>query len=114
MDMAAWMFLHTTQCLVSGGTPYASVRGALRGLYMAGDLSLCLGLCVHEVLLVMSPIIQATGQRIVSPVLGSPRTKKIRAELSSNGSDVRPAGLTPHTKSTPRSYGMGIVFCTSN
>ena len=41
-------------------------------------------------------------------VPGSPRTK-IRAELSSNGSDVRPAGLTPHKKSTPRSYGMGIV-----
>ena len=46
-------------------------------------------------------------------VPGSPRTK-IRAELSSNGSDVRPAGLTPHKKSTPRSYGMGIVFCISN
>ena len=30
-------------------------------------------------------------------VPGSPRTK-IRAELSSNGSDVRPAGLTPHKK----------------
>ena len=30
-------------------------------------------------------------------VPGSPRTK-IRAALSSNGSDVRPAGLTPHKK----------------
>ena len=33
-DMAAWMFLHTTQCLVSGSTSYASVYGALRGLYI--------------------------------------------------------------------------------
>ena len=46
-------------------------------------------------------------------VPGSPRTK-IRAELSSNGSDVRPVGLTPHKKSTPKSYGMGIVLCISN
>ena len=46
-------------------------------------------------------------------VPGTPRTK-IRAELSSSGSDVRPAGLTPHKKSTPRSYGMGIVFCITN
>ena len=46
-------------------------------------------------------------------VPGSPRTK-IRAELSPNGSDVRPAGLTPRKRSTPRSYGMGIVFCISN
>ena len=65
MDMAAWMFLHTTQCLVSGGAPYASVYGALRGPYMAEDLSFCICLYVHEVLLVMSPIIQATGRRIV-------------------------------------------------
>ena len=34
--------LHTTECLVSGGTPFASFYGALRGLYMAGDLSLCI------------------------------------------------------------------------
>ena len=39
---------------------------------------------------------------------------KIRAELSSNGSEVRGAGLTSQKKSTPRSHGMGIVFCISN
>ena len=65
MDMAAWMFLHTMQCLVSGGTSYASVYRALRGLHMAGDLSLCICLCDHELALVMSPVIQATGRRIV-------------------------------------------------
>ena len=65
MDMAAWIFLHTTQCLVFGGTSYASVCGTLRGLYMAGDLSLCICLCDHEVLLVMSTVIQATGWQIV-------------------------------------------------
>ena len=57
------MFLHSTQCLVSGGIPCASVYGALRGLYMAGDLSLCL--CDREVPLVMSPVFQATGWQIV-------------------------------------------------
>ena len=59
------MFLHSTQCLVSGGLPCASVYGALRGLYMAGDLSLCICLCDREVPLVMSPVFQATGWQIV-------------------------------------------------
>ena len=36
MDVAARMFLHTAECLVSGGASCASVYGALRGLYMAG------------------------------------------------------------------------------
>ena len=65
-DMAAWMFLHTTQCLVSGSTSYASVYEALRGLYMAGGpVVLYLEVCDHEVPLGMSPVIQATGRRIV-------------------------------------------------
>ena len=51
--------------LVSGGSPCESVYGALRGLYMAGDLSLCICLCDREVPLVMSPVIQATGWQIV-------------------------------------------------
>ena len=58
-------------------------------------------------------LVSSRGFRRVSPVQGSPGTK-IRAELSSNGSDVRPAGSTPHKKSTPRSDGMGIVFCITN
>ena len=60
------MFLHTTQCLVSSGTSYALVYGTLRGLYKAGGpVVMYQEVCDHEVPLGMSPVIQATGRRIV-------------------------------------------------
>ena len=40
MDMAALMFLHTAQWVVSSGTSYASVYGALRGLQIVSPLYL--------------------------------------------------------------------------
>ena len=46
---------------VSGGTPCASVYGALRGLFTAGDLSLCICLCDREVPLLVSPVIPGDG-----------------------------------------------------
>ena len=45
----------------------------------------------------------------MSPVRGHP-AQKIRAESPSNGSDVRPAGLTPHKKSTPEVLWNGDRF----
>ena len=98
------MFLPTTQCLVSGGTSYASVYGALRGLYMAGDLSLCICLCDHEIPLVMSPVIQATGWQIVHILVwphlmlsfaysGEPLPTHSMGIFASSP----PGGVTPHS-----------------
>ena len=101
---STWMFLPTTQCLVSGGTSYASVYGALRGLYMAGDLSLCICLCDHEIPLVMSPMIQATGWQIVHILVlphlmlsfaysGEPLPTHSMGIFASSP----PGGVTPHS-----------------